>query len=271
MKNVSILEWNIHQQGGMGEGIIPSWVKDEVNGFDIVVLTEFCGICEGRNKFIVSLEGLGYHCVSSENPKGYRGCRNDILIAVKSNFAIQLCSWVPCYGVNNTDSIPENLRVDINCGGKVLTILGVRIKTLGNFKMRKQQLQWILNQIVDIKHPILIAGDFNHGKRGSCNLDWNKSIMEDMLKSTGFALYTPEGSSIYMVKNYRRYEFPEDHFITKGLEIDLQPYDRDFTQRDSGAYRWGSDFCEPWFPGKKQESVEPPFPDHAILKGTLFF
>lgn len=274
MENMSIFEWNIHQQGGVGKGIIPPWVKDEVSGFDIAVLTEFCGICEGRSKFIASLEGVGYHCVASQNPKGYKGVRNDILIAVKSNFSIQQCSWVPCYGVDHSDSIPENLRVDIDCNGSILSVVGVRIRARDNYKMRKQQFQWVLNQIVDIKHPILIAGDFNHGKRESGNPDWSISIMEGMLKNTGFALYTPEGSSIYCVKNYNGYEFPDDHFIAKGSEINLEPYNRDFTAHDPVAYRWGRDFQEPWYPGANLEElakVDPSFPDHAILKGTLSF
>lgn len=273
-KSVTVLEWNVHQQGGAGKGVIPPWVKKEISGFDIVVLTEFCGICEGRNEFIASLEELGYHCVASENPKGYKGYQNDILIAVKSSFSIQKCSWVPCYGVNNPDAIPENLRVDIDCGGTILTVLGVRIKTLVNFKMRKQQFQWVLDQIVDIKHPILIAGDFNHGKRGSCNTDWSMSIMEDMLKSKGFTLYTPEGSSIYCVKNYNGNEFPDDHFITKGAEVSVDNYDRNFTERDPSAYFLGKDFQEQWYPGandNKLAKVAPSFPDHAILKGTLRF
>lgn len=266
MNSISILEWNINQRGGKGRGNIPPWVKDEINGYDIVVITEFCTGCD--RPFISELEQLGYHCAASENSNG-----NDILIAVKSKFSIQHCSWVPCYGVNNPDSIPENLQVDIDCDGSILTIVGVRIKTVDTFNMRRQEFEWVLDQISDIKHPILMAGDFNHGRRSSPNADWSMSIMEGMLKGKEFTLYTPEGSSIYCVENYYG-EFPNDHFVVKGAEILLKPYDRNFTSRDPSAYFLGKDFKEKWYPGATDgdlAKIDPPFPDHAILKGTLRF
>lgn len=282
MDPISILEWNINQRGGNGGGDIPPGVKDEINGFDIAVLTEFCGICEGRNKFIASLEELGYHCVASENPKGRgpRGPRNDILIAVKkSRLSIRQHSWVPCYdSIKELNTIPENLQVDIDCDGSILTVVGVRIKVLDkvpdNYKIRKQEFKWVLDQVRDIKHPILMAGDFNHGRRGSPNQDWSMSIMEGMLKGKGFTLYTPEGSSIYCIENYNGNEFPDDHFAAKGAEVLLKPYDRGFTSLDPLAYFLGQDFKEKWYPGAREEDlakVDSPSPDHAILKGTLRF
>lgn len=271
MKSLSILEWNIHGQGGAGGGNIPTWVKDEVNGQDIVVLTEFCGVSEGRNRFIADLEELGYHCVASENPAG-----NDILIAVKSCFPILDSSWVSCYGVN---SLPENIRADIDCGGSVLTIAGLRIKALNRVhsnrknRMRQEEFLWALNRIKGIKNPTLIAGDFNNNRRGSPNPDWSLSLMEERLDKAGFALYTPEGSSVFEEKP-RFSEFPYDHFAAKGATMTLYSYERNFTSRDPSAYFLGRDFREPWYPGANEgdlAKVAPPFPDHAILKGTLFF
>lgn len=262
MNSISILEWNINQRGGKGRGNIPHWVKDEINGYDIVVLTEFCTGCDRRATFISELEQLGYHCAVSDNSNG-----NDILIAVKSKFSIQHCSWEPCYGVNNPDSIPENLQVDIDCDGSMLTVVGVRLKVLdkvpNNYKIRKQEFEWVLDQVRDIKHPILMAGDFNHGRRRSPNQDWSMSIMKVKLDSEAFTLYTPEGSSIYGVENYNGNEFPDDHFAARGAEIILKPYDRSFTSRDPLAYFLGDD--------KDLAKVDSPFPDHAILKGTLRF
>lgn len=273
MNTISILEWNIHQRGGDGEGIIPPWVKDEINGFDIVVLTEFCTkkFDKKRTAFITELEQLGYHCATSENPKG-----NDVLIAVKkARLSILRHSWVPCYGSKELESIPENLQVDIDCVGRTLTVMGIRIRTLDHdYKMRRKECKWVLDRMRDIKHPILMAGDFNHGRRRSPNPDWSISIMEDMLKGKELTLYTPEGSSIFCEENYNGDEFPDDHFAAKGAEISLEPYDRDFTSREPLAYFLGRDFREQWHPGARDKDlakVEPPFPDHAILKGTLHF
>lgn len=266
LKAISVLEWNINQRGGKGRGNIPPWVKDEINGYDIVILTEFCTGCDGRAAFISELEQRGYHCAVSDNSNG-----NDILIAINACFSILNSTWVPCYGMN---SFPENLRVDIDCDGSPLTAMGIRIKTLDNFKMRKQEFKWVLEQIRDLKHPILMAGDFNHGKRGSRNQDWSISIMEDMLKGKGFTLYTPEGSSIYGVENYNGNEFPDDYFAAKGATITLRPYDRDFTSRNPSAYPFGRDFQELWYPGARDgdlAKIASSFPDHAILKGNLCF
>lgn len=266
MNSISVLEWNIHQQGGSGGGNIPSWVKDEINGYDIVVFTEFCTRCDRRATFISEIEQLGYHCVASDNTDG-----NDIFIAVKSCFSVMDYAWVSCYGVN---AIPENLRVDIDCDGQPLTVMGIRIKTNNNFKVRRQQFQWALEQVGKMKQPVLITGDFNNGRRRSNNKDWNISIMRDMLEAKEFTLYTPEGSSIYGVENYNGYEFPDDHFATKKAMITLYHYDREFTSHDPLTYFLGQDFQEPWYPGANEKDlakVAPPFPDHAILKGTLHF
>lgn len=271
MKEISILEWNINQRG-RGEGIIPSWVKDEIGSSDIVILTEFCTKCRGRDDFIMDLEQLGYHCAVSENSKG-----NDILIAVKSKFCILGYSWEPCYG---EDTIPENLRVDIDCDGRTLTVVGIRIKSLDGIKAhderyrrRKRELRWVLNWIKDPKGSVLISGDFNNNRRGSPNTDWSLAVMEEMLKEQSFCLYTPEGSSIYEEKPQNA-EFPYDHFAAKGVKITpfSYVYDRDFTRRDPLGYFLGRDFRKPWYPGAQDlPSVSPPLPDHAILKGTLSF
>ncbi len=278
MNPISIVEWNINQQGGTGAGVIPHWVKDEINGFDIVVLTEFCGTgtcSNGRNKFIADLESYGYQCAASENPPGCNriGSRNDILIAVKSTrLSIRQVSWVPCYDSNrDLDSIPENLRVDIDCGGSLLSVIGIRIKALDNYKLRKQEFLWVMDQIREIENPIIITGDFNNFRRGTTERSWNKTVIHELSMKERFNLHTPKGSSITKEHPPKEYEFPEDHFLVRNAEICEPVYDRSFTRRDKSIYRWGRDFCEQWQRGTNQEAVKPPFPDHAILKGTLYF
>lgn len=242
VSGVSVLEWNINQRGGRGKGDIPPWIADEINGFDVAVLTEFCTKCEGRSAFIAKLEQSGYRCAISENSRG-----NDILIAVKSSFSISKIVWEPCYG---EDMIPENLRVDIECGDRTLTIMGIRIKSLDGKKsldainrLRQKEFLWTLNRLNDIKNPVLITGDFNNNKRGSPYTIWSMSIMESMLSAQGFDLYTPVGSSMYDEISI----FPYDHFAAKGATVSALSYNRDFTKRDPVAYFLGRDFRESWY------------------------
>lgn len=268
--NLSIMEWNLHQQGGKGR--VPPFVSEEIRSSDIVCLTEFCTEGQGRRAFIADLEQRGYTCAASDNAKG-----NDVLIAAKSCFPILNCRWEPCRG---EDAQPENLRVDLDCGGRTLSVVGIRIKSLDGVKalrernrLRKRQLLWALSWIKDIEHPVLLTGDFNNNRRGSDNPDWSMDVMEKLLKDQGFRLYTPEGSSMF--EEHSDYaEFPYDHFAARGAKVSRLLYDRDFTGRDPLAYFLGRDFRQPWYPGadaRELASVAPPFPDHAILKGTLEF
>lgn len=170
---MKLLTWNIHQQGGAGGGRIPPFVKDEIIGADIAALTECCtnSAGEGRQAFISDMTREGFCCAASENVGG-----NDILIAVKSGYPILDCSWAPCWGV---DSIPENLRVDLDCGGTVLTVAAIRIKSLDGIKspaeknrLRRQEFCWALDWLKDIKNPVLLTGDWNNNRRGSENQDY---------------------------------------------------------------------------------------------------
>lgn len=267
----TVLEWNINQQGGNGAGRIPEFVREEIVGTDIVVLTEFCTKSEGRDAFIEDMTREGYRCAASENVNG-----NDIIIFAKDCFSILDCFWTPCYGV---DSIPENLRVDLECDGKLLSIVGLRIKSLDPIKslekknrLRQQEFHWAMDWIKDIKGPVLLTGDFNNNHRESEYPVWNLVILRKMLENQGFVLHTPEGSSMF--EEHPDYEFPYDHFAAKGVEVSDLSYDRDFTRHDPSVYVWGRDFREPPCPGVNYlnlASVESPFPDHAILKGTLRF
>ncbi len=322
MKTLKVLEWNIHQQGGCGGGLIPPWVLeemtrprkwDESEGLDerepdIIICTEFCFSGERdefinrmgkaresrngpliypnpekayqdflkrgfftRDVFIKKLKEKKYDCRVSENMDG-----NDVLIAVRDCYQITNKSdFKRCYGVAGAEEIPENCRVDIRVGEKMLTVFGVRIKTISDFSMRRSQFtDWLLSQLSTIGNPVIVAGDFNNNRRGSPNKDWSLAVI-DRLLSAGFKRYTPEGSSIYETEpeGGSKYEFAEDHFIAKGITLkELFPYSRKFARRDSIAYPWGEDFREPMQPGlryKDLETVLPPYPDHAILKAEF--
>lgn len=286
MKNISVLEWNINQRSGVGKGEIPYWIKDEIEAADadIVVLTEFCTQCYERIKFVNDLKRLGYHCVASENSVG-----NDMLIGVKSPLEILCCYWFPCQGVTRDekyDDIPENLSVDIDCDGTTLTVIGLRIKAFNRdtyrFKeimsKKREEFISILNSAKYIENPVLITGDFNNHRRGYDNENsYNIAAIDKILKETypGYVRNTPDGASwAEDSDNQDDHCFALDHFITKGISIKegTMMYDRSFVYRDAQTYKWGTNFQEPWHLNAdldKLPHVNPPFPDHAILKGTF--
>lgn len=269
MTGLSILEWNINQRGGCGSRI-PAWVMDEILGNDIIVLVEFCQF--GRSvEFMKDMEDRGYQCCTSQHTIG-----NNVFIAVKNDFPIHKITWVPCYGdgVQSQDFIPENLRVDIDCNGTILSVVGVRIKDLnGDYASRKEEFRWLLEWLGDIKNPIVITGDFNNLRTKTPCEDWSLAVMDSMMDACHprrFVRNTPDGdgSSIYRVQNGGS-QFAYEHFITKGVKkVDAAPYDRDFTAHDQMIYRGGRDFK--WEENHKERSVPAGYPDHAILKGRLF-
>ena len=266
MKSMTILEWNIHGSGGYGRDPVPRWIPEETAGAQIIVLTEFCGSRRPDGKLLIrDLEERGYHCAASENSGG-----NDVLIA--SCYPIIKSSWEPCCG---KDALPENLRAELNCGGSILTVFGVRIKSLDRdprkYLQRKTAFRWVLDQLRDEKHPVVIAGDFNNNRRATVEETWSLKAMDRMLRDSGYIRSTPAGSSIYEESrgNAPDYEFAYDHFISKDVSISQQEYDRDFTERHPRHYPYGRNFCPPWRPGADRNGVAAPYPDHAILRGVV--
>lgn len=265
MEKIHILEWNINQRGGNSSDI-PMWIVDEFEESHIVVLTEFCR--KGNwQEFINETEKKGYNFVFSENSIG-----NDILIAVKKSCSIIGDPiFVLCGG---RDDIPENLRVDIRIGDNMVSVLGVRIKDLGRvpnrYTKKKIEMQWLMEWIKDITNPIVIAGDFKNNRRGTIEKRWNLDVLDKCLLP-GFARKTPAGSSIYEEK--AMVEFPEDHFLIRGVRMGAFSYCREFCERHKSIYPWGKDFQ--LYMGKDisgnvlRDSIPAGYPDHAILKGEI--
>lgn len=46
--NLSVLKWNLHQQGGKGH--VPPFVSEEIHIFDMACLTEFCTGARGGGR-----------------------------------------------------------------------------------------------------------------------------------------------------------------------------------------------------------------------------
>lgn len=278
---IKICEWNIHHQGGrdqegkMLEEEAPGWVVDELKDQDIVVLTEFptktgSASKDSRSSIIGRLHARGFACFLSDNRRG-----NDVLIAVKVSLIAESkleFSFSNPY-CNEDKLIPENAFVKLKIGDRYLVVVGVRIRTLKDFKERKEQFDWLMDELKRLNEgPVLLVGDWNHGRVCSPNENWSIGAMTNCLEKMNYSVCPMEGSSIYQENG--PCDFPDDHFIVSQAMLCLKEvkYDRDFTERDSSVYKFGRrgrDFCK--WSSDENESVPPPFPDHAMLKATLSF
>lgn len=268
--NLLAMAWNLHAQGGYGRHSTPDWVVTEIvrYGADVAILTEFSPAAQEKDRIARLLEEYGYDCAVSGNQQG-----NEVMIAVKRDHPIVYVAWVPCYG---KDRIPENLRVDILVNGKELvTILGVRIKEVksdnhealrranrvdvAQAQARLAEAQALVNWTGDLEQPVLIGGDFNTFRDGTCVVDWNGEVLQKLIVKAGFEMVCPEqGSS--MGFEHSDYDYRYDRFLVRKLSRITEPcYDRNFVAHAPHVYRCGRDF----------KDILPGFPDHAILKVEL--
>lgn len=161
---------NIHQQGRWASRI-PLWIIDCFKENTVVILNEFNRKVDNIHDFYRGLNENGFeYFVTNYNPFV---SANDTLIAIKKTCGIKIksVSYVSAYyepqKTNNLDIdyeiIPENLRVDISINDKIISVIGIRIKSLGgDFKKRLQQFEFLLNQIKQIPNDVIVAGDFNN-------------------------------------------------------------------------------------------------------------
>lgn len=289
--DINVLEWNINQRRGReNRKDIPSWIPSEIiyqePHIDIAILTE---VVTDRN-WKVEIEpqfSQNYHVYYSHNTQHKE---NDVAILINKEFEVtRVESWIsnPCTPVDNEEywkwidnlnspvpkkPIPDYLRVDCKIGAQNLTVIGARIHALdydyGNQKqqdkimeIRKNEFQFLLNQTVEIKNPIIITGDFNNNRRNTPVKIWNLNELKKLASMYNFTLYTPDGSSI----NKTDSNMPEDHFLLKSLNgmsiIKSYQYDRDFTSKHKEEYDRKRNFIGDLYPN----------PDHAMLKGILQF
>jgi hypothetical protein len=116
-----------------------------------------------------------------------------------------------------------------------------------------------------------MIADCNNLRRATTETSWNLYVVDHILSKGGFERHTPCGQSIFEEHAERgyAYEFAEDHLITRDIVVELGDYDREFVRRDRIAYPWGKDFQTYDKEHSRRVSVEPGFPDHAIVKGYL--
>lgn len=88
--------------------------------------------------------------------------------------------------------------------------------------------------VVENEDTVIVCGDFNNYRRGFVNDTWCLNKVSEICKEKNFVVKTPDGSSIYQESPVNTdYEFPEDHFLLKGIDeknFTLCPYDRNFVK-----------------------------------------
>lgn len=302
MRDMKFANWNTNQRS-RGKAILKV-VSDEVIRLelDAFVFTEFLnGSNEGNRRLIQELAtslNSKYDFHYNIERKECAG-QNGILIGVRKKFE----------GEDDTVTIrkieemetkrkeqPNFLQVDMVVNGKPLTIIGTRIRVT-KFTERREQLLALTDHIHHIRSlgvgNVIVAGDFNHGfirgdeskfyygedgvreyYRQTDRFDqYAYQMMKGDFADIEMAVHTPPGKHYSCgfeplkdkdgVTNngYLKYE----HIITtNGLNVVEPQYSRQFmeTHREQLEWDWNEDGG--W-------SINPPFPDHAILTAKISF
>lgn len=275
---MKIIEWNINHRG-TGEKEMPTWIKEVVQDkkADIIVLTETSWEKEYRNL----VDRQKYYVFCSNNTANGQ---NEVTISLKKDcFKIEYFKSF----FSEVGKYPDHL--EIHClhkqTNKKLTIVGLRMHSMKDMdkktieEMNPQKSQEFVAALESVKHEknVIIAGDFNNYRRGYDNKIWCLNAVQELAKSYGFNMYTPNGGSINEDRD-GDYSFPEDHLFIKGQQIKilkLYDYDRSFVKNAPDVYKWGQDFRK--YRGKDSngnpmsDAIDPPFPDHAIIEADFEF
>lgn len=159
---MKIVTWNINCRSSKGG--IPKMVTEELvkTKADVVCLTEFVK-GENYHDFIDELTSLGYETFTDPRTTEHSG--NEILIAIKNEYAVKTSTSVICNDDNNPNFLHVVSRIDDNN----YHFIGTRIKVGGenlnhDFKNRRTQLESLAKEISKIEgEPSLVLGDFNNG------------------------------------------------------------------------------------------------------------
>lgn len=254
-----VLEWNINQRANSSYEL-PLVICQGIQNIapDIVVLTEFRF---GKNsiQFLKELfEDKGYNYYPRSKTENTSNNQNELLIAWKESVFTDLSEKEHSICKKNEDKVPNFTMVKLESISerKKVYIAGIRIKTTKPYCTRNDQMEYVYKKIEDkdkSNEAVLIAGDFNNFRRNTGNKDWNiNKIVEN---KPLYTRYTPSGGSW---DGKGSDEYPLDHFVTRNCEIIGEQYSRDFINYDKEYYSSSRFSC-----------VEPPYPDHSMLIGTL--
>ncbi len=267
---LKIVEWNINQRMNYSGKNMPNWIADVIakEDADIIALTE---VYKGNNWNEVKTAAFNSNYVVFETSNNTAG-QNDIAIAININKlnVIYAKTYYP-----GTLGIPDCLEVKCKSKDtdKEFIFICIRIHASVENKTKRQELNHVMS-VVENEDTVIVCGDFNNYRRGCVDNIWCLNEVSKICKEKNFVVKTPDGSSIYQESPVNiDYEFPEDHFLLKGInenDFTLFPYDRDFVENYRIIYKWNKDFqvCLGKDKSGKNiyDSVPTPFPDHAILK-----
>ena len=281
-----VIEWNIDM--AVNGEFIPVFVSEAIakEEADIVILTEFAFCKDENNQGMSAADFLkktfsdkGYDYYPKFPTKNTQNRADEVLIAWKrEKFSVDKSCRIFSAVCSPYKNVPNFLAVPlIDADGKnKLIAAGVRITMttarrptepspteLAKYYQKQAQLRYkemmmvyaVLEMISEKDTKVLIAGDFNNYRRGTKIQEWNMDRITCGEKK--YTAYTPAGGSCDISTNGT--EFPEDHFITRSCEIKDPDYNRGFTAYDRSIYRNGNSLY----------GIKPPYPDHAMLTGTL--
>jgi hypothetical protein len=287
---MDVLYWNINQRGGCGKGEIPLFVGNAINKSEasVIVLSEF--IRHDNRKAIaefIKTINARYVCYCN----GEHRDQNGILIAVKrgieSTITVVYANCLEDSAKEGKDQ-PDFYQLNFVYEKKELSLIGTRIKVRDGeekeeYKYRRRQLSSLIDHIANLgTENVIVVGDFNNsyirgkvsdryieareeyrhnGKGKPCvTFDtYNYQILKDCFSSIGMCLYTPEGNAYSWGFNkgnkYKGY-IKNDHIASRNLRISNVRYDPSFISE-----------CEEYLNTKGE--IDPPCPDHAILRATI--
>lgn len=263
-----VCEWNINHRKGYSNNKMPSWVIDFIleqeRDYDIIILME---CCEKVSNWLQERKRLEerYFVFSSSN---LQGGQNDVTIAVNKD-TISVISTQSFF--SSSHDVPDHLEVRCKCKetGKQFSVVGMRIHAGATDEEKCEELELVINSLRDV-YSVIIGGDFNNNRRICPPREWNMAKLYEMCIQKGFRVLTPDGASFARdVPTDDDCCFAEDHFILKGVSCEETKYSRDFTDKDKSIYKWGKDFQTKKNWEKHGNCVSDPYPDHAILEGTI--
>lgn len=257
MDTVKIIEWNIHGAGGYGNYSTPNFIVNKIlsEKVDIVIIVEFI---QGNNWGYLGTElEKDYELFISP----YSNDRNQVMSALKkeSKFIVENVITVNPIDKNK----PEFLQIETVFKETPLTIIGVRIKTQGNYSETESQFEFLRNHLMLLSNKnVLCAGDFNVWKNPlSQKLAINLEKIftpEYSMRPGDFSTLNTWSAVIKKLKNDKGSKALIDHIVGFGMDkksVKLQ-YDWDFVTNDNGYGDIKQDEYKSHLIG---------LPDHAIL------
>lgn len=276
MKMISILEWNIHQQGRQSD-IIPMCILDYIIDEDIIVLLEINSKSLNIDEFCEKLIEKGYNIYITD----YKGCSyaNDVLIAINSKnyIYVKRMSYYMAYNNGKIDdtTIPENLFLDVKINNSSYVIAAIRIKELnGNYEKRKKQMETFIGWTDKIDVPIILVGDFNNLIENTKEKEWNIRVLDNIINGR-FIRKTPDNNHSWGVSyspHKNRYDgyIKEDHLlISTSMKINetvTVNYSWDYLKNNINRCKVENINSY----GQQKIHIPIGFPDHAILIAQIY-